>query len=383
MGARRRRRCPFLVGVVLALVVAGCSAVPEAQLSPRPTVQSSASPPNYSQLGESIEKAIASGSVGLDTIGAVLISVDGQTVLTHYRNGRRPDKTLHMWSVTKSVTSALIGIALEEKIIGDLDQTLGELLPRYRAQMKGEIAGITLRQLMTMSAGFQDELGTPSLIGDVFRQDGDAVAFILRRALVSSPGETFAYSSSSAHLVTAVLAQALREADGSNPRTVLDYAMEKLFEPLGIDTRHAYTARFRPDDVEPFEKAGFGWATDAQGINSGCCLLRLRPADMLKFGQLYLDHGTWHGRQLVPKKWVADSVAPSPTSSQYGYMWWLETTPSGDLAYAARGSAGELILVVPEHQLVVAVASQPTKDYATDSEDVFALVSDVILKAFA
>jgi CubicO group peptidase (beta-lactamase class C family) len=249
--------------------------------------------------------------------------------------------------------------------------------------MKGEIAGITLRQLMTMSAGFQDELGTPSLIGDVFRQDGDAVAFILRRALVSSPGETFAYSSSSAHLVTAVLAQALREADGSNPRTVLDYAMEKLFEPLGIDTRHAYTARFRPDDVEPFEKAGFGWATDAQGINSGCCLLRLRPADMLKFGQLYLDHGTWHGRQLVPKKWVADSVAPSPTSSQYGYMWWLETTPSGDLAYAARGSAGELILVVPEHQLVVAVASQPTKDYATDSEDVFALVSDVILKAFA
>jgi CubicO group peptidase (beta-lactamase class C family) len=104
---------------------------------------------------------------------------------------------------------------------------------------------------------------------------------------------------------------------------------------------------------------------------------------MLKFGQLYLDHGTWHGRQLVPKKWVADSVAPSPTSSQYGYMWWLETTPSGDLAYAARGSAGELILVVPEHQLVVAVASQPTKDYATDSEDVFALVSDVILKAFA
>jgi CubicO group peptidase (beta-lactamase class C family) len=87
-----------------------------------------------------------------------------------------PDKTLHMWSVTKSFTSALIGIALEEKIIRDLDQTLGELLPRYRAQMKGEVARITLRQLMTMSAGLQDELGTPSLIGDVFRQDGDAVA---------------------------------------------------------------------------------------------------------------------------------------------------------------------------------------------------------------
>jgi hypothetical protein len=80
----------------------------------------------------------------------------------------------------------------------------------------------------------------------------------------------------------------LTAADGAT-----QLATEKLFKPLGIDTRNAYTARFRPDDVEPFENAGFGWATDAQGINSGC-LLRLRPGDMLKFGQLYLDHGKWH-----------------------------------------------------------------------------------------
>jgi CubicO group peptidase (beta-lactamase class C family) len=76
--------------------------------------------------------------------------------------------------------------------------------------------------------------------------------------------------------------------------------------------RNAYTARFRPDDPTPFENAGFGWATDAQAINIGAGGLRLRPADMLKFGQLYLDHGRWHGRQLLPEKWVAASVAPSP-----------------------------------------------------------------------
>jgi CubicO group peptidase (beta-lactamase class C family) len=80
---------------------------------------------------------------------------------------------------------------------------------------------------------------------------------------------------------------------------VLDYATEKLFKPLGIDTRNAYTARFRPDDPTPFEKAGFGWATDAQGINIGGGGLRLRPADMLKFGQLYLDHGKWRGQQCL------------------------------------------------------------------------------------
>jgi CubicO group peptidase (beta-lactamase class C family) len=143
---------------------------------------------------------------------------------------------------------------------------------------------------------------------------------------------------------------------------VLDYATEKLFKPLGIDTRNAYTARFRPDDPTPFEKAGFGWATDARGINIGAGLLRLRPADMLKFGQLYLDHGKWHGEQLVPEKWVAASVAPSPASSQYGLMWWLETTPSGDSAYAARGFGGQLIYVIPELDLVVVITSDPDQE---------------------
>ena len=144
---------------------------------------------------------------------------------------------------------------------------------------------------MTMSAGFPEDESTPSLISDAIRQDGDAVAFILKHGLVSPPGETFAYSNSSAHLVSAVLAEALRRSDGSNPRTVLDYATQKLFKPLGIDTRNAYTARFRPDNPTPFEKAGFGWAADAQGINIGAGQLRLRPADMLKVGQLYLDGG--------------------------------------------------------------------------------------------
>ena len=116
---------------MLALIFAACSASPVRQHNPSPAAQDSAAPPNYRQLGESIEDAIVSGSVALDTIGAVLINADGQTVLTHYRNGRKPDKTLHMYSVTKSVLSALIGIALEEKLIKDLDSPLGELLPHH------------------------------------------------------------------------------------------------------------------------------------------------------------------------------------------------------------------------------------------------------------
>jgi hypothetical protein len=80
--------------------------------------------------------------------------------------------------------------------------------------------------------------------------------------------------------------------------------------------------------------------------------------------------------------WFLRSIRPSPTSSQYVLMWWLETTPSGDSAYAAMGFRVQLLVVVPEHRLVVAVASQPTKDYVTDSDAVFALVSNVILTTF-
>jgi CubicO group peptidase (beta-lactamase class C family) len=381
MCARRRRPWRLLFVTVVALICAACSAPAGQQRTPSPTEGSAASS-DYRQLGGSIEKAIASGSVALDTVGAVLINVDGKTVLRHYRTGQKPNKALHVFSVTKSVLSALIGIALDEKLIKDIDSPLGELLPRQQVVITGDMARVRLRQLMTMSAGFEDEESNPSLFGDAIRHNGDAVTFILKRGLATSPGDTFAYSNSSSHLVSAILAEALRQSDGSTPRTVLDYATEKLFKPLGVDTRNPYTARFRPDDPAPFERAGFGWATDAQGIHIGAGNLRLRPADMLSFGQLYLDHGMWKGQQLVPEQWVTNSIAPSSANSRYGLLWWLEMTPSGDSAYSAMGFGGQMVLVVPEHRLVVAVASQPGKDYALTSEDVLALVSTVVLPIF-
>lgn len=379
---RRRWFWRFLLAVGPALMFVACSAPPAEQPDPSPMKQAPAAPVNYRQLGESIEEAIGSGSVALDTIGAVLINADSQPVVTLYRNGRKPEKPVHVYSVTKSVLSALIGIALDEKLIKDFDAPLSELLPPYRAHLSGDLARVTLRQLMTMSAGFPEDDSSPSLFDDAIRQDGDTVTFILEHRLTSLPGETFAYSNCSAHLVSAVLTQALRQADGSNPRTVLDYATEKLFKPLGIDTQNPYTARFRPDDPAPFERAGFGWATDGRGLNIGAGGLRLRSADMLKFGQLYLDHGRWQDQQLVPERWVTESIAPSPASSRYGLMWWLETTPSGDPAYAALGFGGQVLVIVPKHRLVIAVTSQPTQDYTTNSEDVLTLVSNIILTKF-
>ena len=140
-----------------------------------------------------------------------------------------------------------------------------------------------------------------------------------------------------------------------------------------------YTARFDPDHPAPFEKAGFGWATDAEAINIGAGQLRLRPADLLKIGQLYLDNGKWQNHQLVPAEWIAASIAPSAASDSYGFLWWLEKTPSGESAYTARGFGGQLVVIDRDERLVVVVTAKPTEDYATDSDAVFALVSEVIL----
>jgi CubicO group peptidase (beta-lactamase class C family) len=370
---------------VAAFVVVSCSTADD---TPAPVV-SSRPPAAYQALDAAIETKIMSGSVGWQTISAVLVSVDGTTKIAHYRNGRKPDEALHVWSVTKSVTSALIGIALDEQIIGTLDQTLDELLPRYRRFMTQEQKQISLRQLMDMTAGYPPDQPF-DVIWKVFQHDHDPVPLILTEGLSAEPGTVFQYSSRSSHLVSAVLQAALERAAGERFPTVLSYARAKLFDPLEIDTRPAYERPVElPTPLSYDTMAAFGWGTDAAGLHSACCLLRLRPADMVKIGELYIGGGVWHGRQILPPGWVQLSTTVGPLSVDYALMWWRMTVipatdnPTPHDTLIARGSEGQLIAVVPDLKLVVAVGSVPTKDYAVPGSDVSFLLTDVILPALS
>jgi CubicO group peptidase (beta-lactamase class C family) len=369
-----------------AMVVVSCSTQPDD--SPAPAI-SSRPPVDYQALETAIETKIMSGSVGWQTIGAVLVSVDGETKIAHYRNGRKPDQALHVWSVTKSVTSALIGIALDEQIIGSLDQTLDELLPQYRRFMTVEQKQISLRQLMDMTSGFPPD-EPRDVIWKVFQHDRDPVPLILTEGLAIEPGEAFQYSSRSSHLVSAVLQAALERANDERFPTVLAYARAKLFDPLEIDTRPAYERPVQlPTPLSYDTMPAFGWGTDAAGLHSACCLLRLRPADMLKIGELYLGGGVWQGKQILPPGWVEQSTTVSPLGPEYALMWWrmplipTMDNPTPHDTLVARGSEGQLIAIVPDRHLVVAVGSIPTKDYAIASSDVSFLLTDVILPALS
>ncbi len=361
---------------MLLAVLASCSSPAEP-----PTPSPAKAAVDYSAMETMIENKISSGSLGLSTIDAVLVSVDGETKVAHYRNGSKPEDALHVWSVTKSVVSALIGIAIDEKIISGLDATLLELLPRYQKYLTAEEKSITLRQLMSMTAGFPpDEVTVPAhTVDHVFEQRTDPIPQILTVGRDMPPGEAFSYSSRGSHLVSAVLREALIRADRDDPRTVLEYAREKLFNPLEINSSGAREQRVLLDDPAYDALTRFDWGTDATGLHTACCLLRLRPADMIKFGELYLGGGVWHGKQILPTGWAQQTMTPSELSSQYGLMWWLDLDVHGHQIWVARGALGQVIAIAPEHQTVVAIGSVPTTDLATGADEVWPLVNEVIV----
>ena len=352
------------VGALLALllVAAGCAKAPEPTAIPSATATPSPTP---SALSSQIEDYIADHGTAHDNIRSIRVQVEGTSRLEHYRHGVDANSHLHVFSVTKSVISILIGIAIADGKISGTDATLAELLPDHRSSMTEVQRGITLEQLLTMSGGLADD---EQLDRSTFE---DSTATILKLPLQATPGREFVYSNVSAHLVSTILAEAV----GESP---LEYGRKVLFDPLGIDTEPAYV---RPEPVPgnsaAFRAADFAWATDADGVNNGCCLLKLTADDMVALGQLYLDQGRLDDRVLLPADWVTRSVAPSSTNEAYGLLWWLGDS-NGSSFFAAVGAGGQVIVVMPERRAVVTVASE-INDQALEPDYVLDLIEDVIV----
>jgi CubicO group peptidase (beta-lactamase class C family) len=161
-----------------------------------------------------------------------------------------------------------------------------------------------------------------------------------------SPG-SFKYSTAGAHLLSAVLTRAM----GKSAR---EYANERLFDPIGMRIIPARQMKsFGFDDL--FGKNVRGWVSDPAGNSTGGWGLTLTPRDMARFGFLYLNHGIWDGRQIVPAGWIGESTAQN--AHHYGYLWWL-CRENGLSAYAAMGDGGNMICCIPEKDTVVAIASE-------------------------
>ena len=369
------RVCAALVA--LGIVVSGCSTGGTRPSSDRASVVQ-ARTLDSALVTTAIEDYIGQGSAGLRNIRAVLVSVDGVTQVAYYRDGLPTDRA-HVFSVTKSVLSTLVGIALEEGILKDLSQDLRTLLPEYGPGMTEAVASITVEQLLTMTSGLPE--GT--LEEDPRLDRPDWVREVLRGGTAAHPGTTWNYSDPAADVLAAVLTAALERHDGKNPRSLLDFAREKLFDPLEIQSRPAYVGFEGNDPLSVrFNDQGFGWATDHRRRHYGCCMLKLAAADMVKIGELYLQDGRWNGHQIISENWVAAATTPIPQESSYGRMWWIRDIGVHH-AYFADGRGGQLIAVVPDLKLVVAISSHLDVENETNKyllgQDLLPMVNDVVL----
>ena len=298
---------------------------------------------------------------GYPSVRSVLVVRHGYLVVERYRQGIEASDGHDVRSVTKSFVSALVGIALRDRQLHGLDQTVEELLADHLpATADPRLRQVTVEQLLTMSSGLAGDdasLGGDDRIIERMFHSRDWVRHILGRRLDRAPGEDAAYSSATSHLLSAIVADA-------SGQSTLDFARAKLFAPLGIATEDAFEPTIRrgaptPAQDEAYERASVAWPRDPEGYHFGFGGLRLPARDLAKFGYLYLNGGRWDGTQVVRADYVAASTRPQSEPGgpgDYGYQWWV-TNESGHDGFRAQGYGGQLIQVIPELDLVVVITS--------------------------
>ena len=370
----------WLVAVILAVITA-CSGSPNGSGSGETPAgqQTSSSPEQVAAVFDELVNGDITAGVYED-LRAVLVLVGGRPLVERYYDSSA-EATSNVASVTKSVMSILVGVALDEGVLGSVDQTLSELLPEYAAIMAPDVAGVTLEQVLTMTAGLPEDPRAPATTPHYLTEDW--VAAILSGGLEQPPGEGFAYASAGSHLLSAILV----EATG---RSVLDYARDKLFNPLGISTDPAAEPLAVEENLPVYEAASFAWPVDPQGLHLGDAFLKISAPDMAKIGQLMLAGGRWDEKQIVPAQWVTESTRAHASTGgygvggdDYGYHWWV-TTADGHDAFAAAGFGGQLIEVVPDLDLVVVVSCTiPEGNVHLDASTFRGLVNAVVAPAIA
>ena len=356
--------------LVLSLIFVGCNC--------DPTLPYTYHPPEYINDGFEVgsleevnidssllKKAVDKINCGkYDEVHSMIIFKDNKLVFEEYFQGHRykwdganhhgewiswDKSTLHgVKSVTKSITSICIGIAIDKGFIESVHQSIFDYLPDHQHLKMNDKEKITIEYLLTMTSGLEwDEWGAPlssasnDMVG-IWYQDKNPITFILERPLINNPGTTFTYSGGN----TAILGEIIRNASNME----LDkFSEEYLFKPLEIDSSN-WAVRYNNGVIE------------AGGS------LEITPRDMVKIGVTFLNNGIWNEKQIISEQWVEKSATlyrdnqginiPGTASGRHGYSysWWTKSyTKSGEEInmYNAGGWGGQEIIILPELNTVV------------------------------
>lgn len=296
------------------------------------------------RLDETIKAGLAEG------LHAIVVIHNGQTVLEHYGSGEDfswgtslgtvdfGPRTLHdVRSVTKSMTALLYGIALGDGLVPEPSAPLLAAFPEYPdLAADPERARLTVEHALTMSLGMEwkEEIpyNSPANAEIAMELAPDRYRFVLERPIVEPPGVRYSYSGGA----TALLGGLISRGTG---RSLPDFARERLFGPLGIES--------------------FEWMAGPDGVHSAASGLRLATPDLARVGEMVLAGGEWAGRQVVPAAWVRAMVEPRlpvEWGGSYGYQWY-SGAGDGHPWVGAMGNGGQRLTVVPDLGLVVAIAA--------------------------
>jgi CubicO group peptidase (beta-lactamase class C family) len=316
------------------------------------------SPAAAAAQGRASLDEVAKAAAEMPRLHSLIVSWRGNVLLERYYNGARAARPANIKSASKSIISALVGIAIERKALTSVRQPIGPFFPELSAASDAPKRAITIEDLLTMRAGLE---GTSNRNYGAWVQSRNWVRFVLARDMIAPPGERMEYSTGSTHLLSAILTKA-------TGKSTWQFAQDALARPLGFS-------------VAP-------WMRDPQGIYFGGNEMVMTPMQMLAFGELYRNRGRAGDRQIVPEDWVRESFRPRTRSrfndQRYGYGWWSREFAGYD-AFFAWGYGGQYIFVVPELDAVVVTTSSTvvSEERRSHRRTIFDLLEQAILPAIA
>lgn len=286
---------------------------------------------NHNMNNEKLENFYKEIGNHTDIYGALVIK-DDNIIGEYYKEGYNQDSIFTLQSCSKSVTSSLIGIAIDKSYIRDVNVPISEYFPEILESNNQNLKEITIWHLLTHTSGLNMN---DTNNWNEWRISENWVDYILSRGSKSKPGTRFDYSTGNSHLLSVIL----QKATGM---TAYDFGKKYLFEPLGMES----------------VKCGL----DPQGYSDGGNGFSMNVYDMAKFGRLFLNKGEWEGKQIISQNWIEESTKVQfdrkAGSANYGYQWWVRTFGSQKYdAYFAQGHWGQFIFVIPEINLMVVFTS--------------------------
>jgi len=293
--------------------------------------------------------ALYHNAAELETLYGLLVVKDGYLIAEDYFNEGSVDQKALLQSAAKSITSAMVGLALDQGCLSDVDQKMIDFFPDFADLIVDPRKNqITIRDMLQMRSGYPAEESDPELWEAVW--SGDYVHLVADAPLTSDPGTEFQYSNLTAHWLGVIVARAC-------DMDLKSFSQEHLFDPLGA-------------------KIG-NWRKDLDGYNWAAGEIHVSARDAAKFGLLYLNDGQFEGNQIIPADWVRDSLQTYSENAYdnigdfrdigYGYQWWSAEVGDHHVNFA-WGHGGQLIVLLDDLNMVVVVTGDPFYDvYGSES----------------